>query len=119
MAAIALADMLGRLEGGVMGTIAGYFTDRLGPGPMVAFGGIVSGLEFILLSSDNLLIFMLIFVGLMSVGFRLGYNNATIPAVNQWFRRKRSLAMSIVSASSGLGSFALAPIVGLLVFTFG
>jgi len=119
VAAIALADMLGRLEGGVMGTIAGYFTDRLGPGPMVAFGGIVSGLEFILLSSDNLLIFMLIFVGLMSVGFRLGYNNATIPAVNQWFRRKRSLAMSIVSASSGLGGFALAPIVGLLVFTFG
>ncbi len=120
MAAIALADMLGRLEGGVMGPIAGYFTDRLGPGPMVAFGGIVSGLEFILLSSaNNLLIFMLIFVGLMSVGFRLGYNNATIPAVNQWFRRKRSLAMSIVSASSGLGGFALAPIVGLLVFTFG
>jgi len=84
VAAIALSGMLGRLEGGVMGTIAGYFTDRLGPGPMVAFGGIVSGLGFILLSSaNNLLIFMLIFVGLMSVGFRLGYNNATIPAVNQ------------------------------------
>jgi len=80
VAAIALSGMLGRLEGGVMGTIAGYFTDRLGPGPMVAFGGIVSGLGFILLSSANNL---LIFVGLMSVGFRLGYNNATIPAVNQ------------------------------------
>jgi len=51
---------------------------------MVAFGGTVSGLGFILLSSaNNLLISMLIFVGLMSVGFRLGYNNATIPAVNQ------------------------------------
>ena len=99
---------------------AGYFTDSLGLGPMVVFGSIVSGLGFILPSlANNLLFFMLVFVSLMSVGFRSGYNNATIPAVNQWFRRKRSLAMSIVSAGSGLGGVALAPIVGLLAFTFG
>jgi sugar phosphate permease len=99
---------------------AGYFTDSLGLGPMVVFGSIVSGLGFILPSlANNLLCFMLVFVSLMSVGFRSGYNNATIPAVNQWFRRKRSLAMSIVSAGSGLGGVALAPIVGLLAFTFG
>jgi sugar phosphate permease len=99
---------------------AGYFTDSLGLGPMVVFGSIVSGLGFILPSlANNLLFFMLVFVSLMSVGFRSGYNNATIPAVNQWFRRKRSLAMSIVSAGSGLGGVALAPIVGLLAFAFG
>lgn len=120
VAAIALADMLGRLQGGVMGPIVGYFTDRLGPGPMLAFGGIMSGLGFILLSrTNNILFFMLIFVGFLSVGFRSGYNNATIPAVNQWFRRKRSLAMSIVSGGSGLGGVALTPIVGLLVFSAG
>jgi MFS family permease len=120
VAAIALADMLGRLQGGIMGPIVGYFTDRLGPGPMLAIGGIMSGLGFILLSrTNNLLFFMLVFVGFLSVGFRTGYNNATIPAVNQWFRRKRSLAMSIVSAGSGLGGAALAPLVGLLVFSLG
>ena len=120
VAAIALADMLGRLVGGIMGPIVGYFTDRLGPGPMLAIGGIMSGLGFILLSRTNsLLYFTLIFVGILSVGFRSGYNNATIPAVNQWFRRKRSLAMSIVSAGSGLGGVAISPIVGLLVFSAG
>jgi len=120
VAAIALSDMLGRLEGGVMGPVVGHFTDRLGPGPMLAIGGIMSGLGFILLSrTNNLLFFMLIFVGFLSVGFRSGYNNATIPAVNQWFIRKRSLAMSIVSAGSGLGGVAFAPMVGLLVFSVG
>lgn len=120
VAAIALADMLGRLQGGIMGPIIGYATDRFGPGPMLAFGGIMSGTGFILLSrTNNLFFFTLIFVGFLSVGFRSGYNSASIPAVNQWFLRKRSLAMSIVSAGSGLGGVALAPLVGLLVFTFG
>lgn len=120
VATIALADMLGRLEGGLMGPIIGYFTDRLGPGVMLAFGGIMSGLGFILLSrTNNLLFFMLVFVGFLSVGFRSGYNSAAIPAVNQWFRRKRSLAMSIVSAGSGLGGVAISPLVGLMVFSLG
>ena len=83
VAAIALADMLGRLQGGIMGPMVGYFTDRVGPGPMLAFGGIMSGLGFILLSqTTNLIYFTLVFVGFLSVGFRSGYNNATIPAVN-------------------------------------
>ena len=120
VAAISLADMLGRLEGGVLGPVMGYLTDRWGPRVMLAFGGIMSGLGFILLSfTDSLFSFMLIFVGCLSVGFRSGYSNATIPAVNQWFRRKRSLAMSIVAAGSGLGGATLAPLVGLMVFALG
>jgi len=120
VAAISLAEMLGRLEGGVLGPVMGYLTDRFGPGAMLAFGGIMSGLGFILLSfTHNFFVFMLLFVGMLSVGFRSGYNNATLPAVNQWFRRKRSLAMSIVAAGNGLGGAALAPLVGLMVFAVG
>jgi MFS family permease len=52
------------------------------------------------------------------VGFRSGYNNASIAAVNNWFRRKRGLAMSIVSIGNGLGG-AIAPLTGLLVITVG
>lgn len=120
VAAISLAEMLGRLEGGVLGPVMGYLTDRFGPGAMLAFGGIMSGLGFILLSfTHNFFVFMFLFVGMLSVGFRSGYNNATLPAVNQWFRRKRSLAMSIVAAGNGLGGAALAPLVGLMVFAVG
>jgi len=119
VAVISLADMLGRLEGGILGPVAGYLTDRLGPRTMLAMGGLLSGLGFILLSlTHSYLYFMLIFIGFLSLGFRSGYNNASIAALNNWFRRKRSLAMSIASIGNGLGG-ALAPLVGLLVFTLG
>jgi MFS family permease len=61
---------------------------------------------------------LLVFIGLLSTGFRSGYNNASVAAVNRWFLRKRSLAMSIVSVGNGLGG-AFAPLVGLLVITVG
>jgi len=119
VAAIALADMLGRLFGGFQGPLVGYLTDRWGPRVMLAFGAIVSGLGFILLAfTHNYAFFLFVFVGFLSLGFRSGYNNASVSAVNQWFRRKRSLAMSIVSVGNGLGG-AFAPLVALLVITVG
>jgi MFS family permease len=120
VATISLAEMLGRMEGGILGPVMGYLTDRFGPGAMLAFGGVMSGLGFILLAfTHHFLAFMLIFVGMLSVGFRSGYNNATLPAINQWFYRRRSLAMSIAAAGNGLGGAAIAPLVGLMVFSLG
>ena len=120
VAAISLAEMLGRLEGGVLGPVMGYLTDRFGASAILVFGGVMSGLGFIFLSqTDNLFVFMLIFIGMLSVGFRSGYNNATLAAVNQWFHRQRSLAMSIVASGNGLGGAVLAPLEGLLVASFG
>ena len=120
VAAISFADMLGRLAGGLLGPLAGFCTDRFGPRAMLIFGGVTSGLGFVLLAfSHNYLYFILVFVGLLSLGFRTGYNNATVPALNQWFRRRRALAMSVASTGNGLGGLALAPIVGILVLTLG
>lgn len=119
-AALSLAESLGRLEGGIQGPVMGYLTDRVGYRAMVVFGGIMSGLGFILLSqTHSYLYFMLVFVGLLSVGFRSGYNNATVPAINQWFQRKRSLAMAMASTGTGVGGMAITPLVALLVFTAG
>ena len=114
-----LAEALGRMVGGFQGPIMGYCTDRYGPRVMLAFGGVMSGVGFILLGyTGSFWYFLVIFVGFMSVGFRSGYNNASIAAVNNWFRRRRGLAMSVVSMGNGLGG-ATAPLVGLLVYTVG
>ena len=37
--AISLAEMLGWLEGGVLGPVMGYLTDRFGAGAILVFGG--------------------------------------------------------------------------------
>ena len=119
-AAYSLADLLGRLQGGIQGPIVGYLIDRVGPARLMATGGVLSGLGFILLSfTHSYVYFLLIFVGLLSLASRTGYNNASIPAVNQWFRRKRSLAMSIVYTGQGFGGAFITPAVALMVVGLG
>ena len=119
-AAFSLAETLGRFEGGLQGPLVGYLNDRIGPRPMIATGGVISGLGFILLSfTQSYWYFMLIFIGMLSVGFRVGFNNATIPAINRWFLRKKSLAMALGSMGRGLGGAVITPLVAFMVFSFG
>ena len=115
-----LAEALGRLEGGLQGPLLGWLNDKFGPRPIMVLGSTTSGLGFILLSlTDNYIFFMLVFVGLMSLGFRAGYNNALMPAINQWFRRRRALAMAVAGMGSPVGGLFIAPAVGLLVVEVG
>ena len=115
-----LAEMLGRMEGGLQGPLLGWVNDRFGPRIIMVLGGTTSGLGFILLSlTSSYLYFLLVFVGLLSLGFRAGYNNALMPAINQWFRRRRGLAMAVAGMGSPLGGIIIAPAVGLLVVDIG
>ena len=119
-AAYSMADLLGRLVAGIMGPVIGYLIDRLGPGTLMVVGGLLLGAGFISLSFvHSYLYFMLVFVGLLSLGVRIGSNNACIPAVNQWFRRKRTLAMSLLYSGQGLGGTVITPILGLMVVGLG
>ena len=83
VAAISFADMLGRMTAGFMAPLWGYLTDKFGYRNMLIFGGLTSGLGFILLARVNsYFTFTLVLVGLISLGVRAGYNNASIPAIN-------------------------------------
>ena len=120
LTAISLAEMLGRMEGGLQGPLMGWATDRFGPRIILMFGGLTSGIGFILLSfTQNYIYFACIFVGLLSLGFRAGYNNATMPAINQWFRRHRGLAMGIAGTGTAIGGTVIAPLMGFLVLSAG
>ena len=120
VAAISFAEMLGRMEGGLQGPLMGWATDLFGPRVILMFGGITSGMGFILLSfTQNYLYFICVFVGLLSLGFRAGYNNATMPALNQWFRRHRGLAMGLAGMGTAIGGTTIAPLMGFLVLSAG
>ena len=120
VAIVSLAEMLGRLEGGLQGPLMGWLNDKFGPRFIMVLGGGTSGLGFILLGlTSNYLYFLLVFVGLLSLGFRAGYNNALMPAINQWFRRHRALAMAVAGMGSPFGGILIAPMMGLLVYEIG
>lgn len=120
VAIVSLAEMLGRLEGGLQGPLMGWLNDKFGPRFIMALGGGTSGLGFIMLGlTSNYIYFLLVFVGLLSLGFRAGYNNALMPAINQWFRRHRALAMAVAGMGSPLGGILIAPMLGLLVYEIG
>ena len=119
-AAASLPFSLAKLEGAFEGPLVGYLIDRFGPRSMVVVGGFLSGLGFVLLSfTRSYIVFVLVFVFILSVGFKAGYNHAMMASINAWFIRRKGLAMSVVSTGSAVGGLVITPLVAFVVFTLG
>ena len=111
---------LARAEGSVAGPIVGPLVDRFGSQPMIIIGGIIAGLGFIALHwVHGYLLFVVIFIGLVSTGKSAGLGQVLLSAVNRWFIRKRSLAMSICITGFSSGGAVLLPLVTIGVHTIG
>jgi sugar phosphate permease len=118
-AATSVPFALARLEAAIEGPVIGYLVDRFDVRVILAFGVIVAGLGFVLLSfADSYLFFVLVFVGPISMGFQ-SFNHATMGAVNHWFRKKRGLAMSVVQTGQAIGGVVIFPLVAFAVLTLG
>ena len=119
-AATSLPFSLAKLEAALGGPLAGYVIDRFDLRVVMVVGTILSGLGFVLLSfTHSYFWFVVVFVGLVTTGFQLGFNQATLAVVNHWFRRKRGLAMSIVQTGQSIGGVVIVPFVALAVLTLG
>ena len=110
------AFTLTRVEGTVMGPIAGWGVDKLGPRKMVVIGLAIFAVGFFLFSrTTNLWTFYLSFV-VVSLGAGLGSWLPANTALNNWFRLRRSTAMSIPMLGFGLGGVVIVP---LMAWTMG
>jgi len=119
-AATSLPFSLAKLESALEGPFVGYLIDRFDVRVMLALGTILAGLGFVLLSfTQSYLLFLLVFIGPLTTGFQIGFNHATLAAVNHWFRRKRGLAMAIVQTGQAIGGVVIFPLVALAVLTLG
>ncbi len=119
-AATSLVFSLARLEGSIDGPIVGLLIDRLGPRRMVALGGTLTGLGFLVLSRvSDFWTFLLVYMGLIAVGFDMGFFQSMLAAANQWFIRYRTTAMSILTASFRLGGAVLVPLISAVVLAYG
>ncbi|MBI3326112.1 MAG: MFS transporter [Nitrospinae bacterium] len=119
-AATSLPFSLAKLESALQGPLVGYLIDRFDLRVMMVLGTMLAGLGFVLLSfTHSYLSFLLVFMGLLSLGFQTGFNHASMAAVNHWFRRKRGLAMAIVQTGQAIGGVLIFPLVALAVLKFG
>ena len=108
-AQLSLAFSLSRAEGTVMGPVAGYLVDKIGPRRMVFFGLPVMGVGFILFSRvDNLWQFYGAFV-LASMGAGFGTWLPMMTVLNHWFQKRRAMAMSLAMEGFALGGVLLIP----------
>ena len=119
-AATSLPFSLAKLEAALEGPLIGYLIDRVDLRVMLVLGTTLAGLGFVLLSfTHSYLFFLLVFMGLLTLGFQVGFNHATMAAVNHWFLRKRGLAMSIVQTGQAIGGVVIFPLVALAVLKLG
>ena len=106
---LSLAFSMTRAEGTIMGPVAGYLVDKVGPRRMVFSGLPVMGIGFLLFSRvDGLWQFYGAFV-IMSMGAGFGTWLPMMTVLNSWFRRRRSLAMALAMEGFALGGVFLIP----------
>jgi len=115
---LAGASALREAEGGIVGPFQGWLVDRIGPKAVVRIGLVILALGFLLFSRINT---PLQFYGaflVMAVGASLvGYLTLTTAVVN-WFERRRSTALSLVSVGGALGGVVV-PLVVLALEGWG
>jgi sugar phosphate permease len=119
-AAMSLPFSLAKLESAIQGPLVGYLIDRFDLRVMMVIGTTLAGLGFVLLAfTHSYATFLLVFMGLLSVGFQTGFNQATMSAVNYWFYKKRGLAMSITQTGQAVGGVIFLPLVAWTVLKHG
>lgn len=124
-AQLSLAFSLGQLEGSIAAPIVGFLIDRFGGKKIALSGAFVASLGFVCLSQvrpftpglsewNDPVIFYAAYV-LMMLGITLGGWIPMTVIINNWFYRRRSLAMSIGSVGFSVGTFAIVPALAILI----
>ncbi|MDE2843515.1 MAG: MFS transporter, partial [Chloroflexota bacterium] len=102
---------LARAEGGLEGPFAGWLIDKFGnrnlliPTVLLAAAGYFALSQFV----SGFWSFAIVYLLMVSLGNSIAFQHAMFAGINQWFRRRRSLAISILAAVSSLGGLFIVP----------
>lgn len=118
--ALSMALTLTRVEGGLMGPIEGYLTDKLGGRKMVLIGFIILGFGFLCFSQIGasiwpiapLYMFYIAFM-VMALGQGMGSWVPMMTTINNWFSRRMAMAMGWANWFSRGGALIVVPLIGV------
>ena len=112
--ATAAALSLQRGEGGMISPFVGTVINRFGPRRAMSFGIFVTGISFILMSQMTSLWHFYLAMSLLTIGMSFGTFIVLVTTVSNWFIQKRSRALAILMACTGVGGFLVPVLVGAI-----
>ncbi len=108
------------IVGGMLGPVAGITVSRFGARKNIILCNIVAALGLLGMSQVGELWHVYLFFGAMA-GMSLGFGEfiSVTTVINNWFIRRRALAMGLLFASGGIGGFVFPPLISWLISGFG
>ena len=108
------------VAGGILGPLVGISISKFGARKNIIVGNLIAALGLLGMSLITEIWHVYLFFGILAGGgITFGVFIATAALVNDWFIRKRSLAMSLLFAAGGIGGFAFPPFISWLIFNVG
>ena len=105
---------IAQVEQSVLGPLEGFLVDRFGPRRIVTIGVFVTGLGFILFGlTDSLWMYYLSNI-IIALGSGLQGMLIISVTVNNWFRRRRSIAQSVMQLGFPLAGVVAIPLLVLV-----
>ena len=115
-----LVFSMARAEGGLEGPAAGWMIDRFGARKLVMGGILLAAIGYFAFSRvDSFLWFALVYLGVISLGSSVAFQQAPLAGLNMWFMRRRAFVMSLLTASASLGGMVLIPAISFMILKFG
>ena len=115
-----LAFSLARAEGAIEGPVVGHLLDRYGPKPIMLAAVLLMGVGYLLLSQvSSYAAFLVVYLGVISLAHAGGFMHAPMVLINTWFIRHRARAITLSSAAFGMGGVLIAPVLSVIVQTWG
>ncbi len=104
-----------RIEGGIMGPLEGYLTDKIGTRRMVLIGLLITGAGFMFFGRvQNLWMFYMAYI-IMALGQGMGSWVPMMTMLNHWFSRRRAVAIGWANVGSRFGALLIVPAIAWAV----
>src|SRR5262245_51473896 len=81
---------------------------------------LLSGTGYMLLSTvDSYFQFLVVYLGVICLSYGAGFMHSPMVLANTWFIRRRTMAMTLTSASIGIGGTLFSPLLAFAVQAWG